>query len=132
LGIPPALFALLVLLTAVAKIKEKKLIKTGARRGHITNLKQSILETFHIYGFNRFLKLKLITICNFILCCNKLTHFKLTNILVNGTASFKNVNNCLNNNIYSYLERSGGKSSNLYLNVVHCFNTSVDKTSVAA
>ncbi len=32
-----------------------------------------------------------------------------------------NVNNCLNNNIYSYLETSG----NQYLNVVHFFNTSV-------
>jgi hypothetical protein len=31
----------------------------------------------------------------------------------------KNVNNCLNTNIYSYLEGSGGQSSNLYLNVVH-------------
>jgi len=30
---------------------------------------------------------------------------------------FKNVNNCLYTNIYSYLESSGGQSSNLYLNV---------------
>jgi hypothetical protein len=29
------------------------------------------------------------------------------------------LNNCLNTNIYSYLETSGGQSSNLYLNVVH-------------
>ncbi len=28
---------------------EKKPIKTGASSGHITNLKQSILETFDIY-----------------------------------------------------------------------------------
>ncbi len=28
------------------------------------------------------------------------------------------VNNCLNTNIYSYLETSGGQSSNLYLHVV--------------
>jgi hypothetical protein len=33
---------------AAAK-KEKKPIKTGASSGHITNLKQSILETFDIY-----------------------------------------------------------------------------------
>ncbi len=46
--------------------------------------------------------------------------------------TLKNVSNCLNTNIYSYLETSGGKSSNLYLNVAHCFNTSVNKTSVAA
>jgi hypothetical protein len=38
----------------------------------------------------------------------------------------KNVSNCLNKNIYSYLEISGGHSSNLYLNVVHFFNTSVN------
>jgi hypothetical protein len=29
--------------------KEKKPIMTGTRIGHITNLKQSILETFDIY-----------------------------------------------------------------------------------
>jgi hypothetical protein len=35
-------------------------------------------------------------------------------ISMNGTAHFKkNVNNCLNTNIYSYLETSGGQSSNL-------------------
>jgi hypothetical protein len=39
--------------------------------------------------------------------------------------TFKNVNNCLNTNIYYYLEISGGQSSNLYLNVVPFFNTSV-------
>ncbi len=46
--------------------------------------------------------------------------------------TLENVNNGLNNNIYSYLETSGGKSHNLYLNVVHFFNTSLDQTSVAA
>ncbi len=43
----------------------------------------------------------------------------------NGTESFKNVKNCLNTNIL-LLETSGGKSSYLYLNVVHFFNTSVN------
>jgi hypothetical protein len=38
--------------------------------------------------------------------------------------ALKNVDNCLNTNIYSYLETSGGQSSNLYLNVVHFFNAS--------
>ncbi len=38
--------------------------------------------------------------------------------------ALKNINNCLNTNIYSYLETSGGQSSNLYLNVVH-FSTPV-------
>ena len=46
--------------------------------------------------------------------------------------TFKNVNTCLNTNIYPYLETSGGQSSNPYLNVVHFFNTRVNKTSVAA
>jgi hypothetical protein len=32
----------------------------------------------------------------------------------------------LNTNIFSDLEVSGGQSFNLYLNVVHFFNTSVD------
>ncbi len=40
--------------------------------------------------------------------------------------TFKNVNNCLNTNIYSYLETSGGEICNLYLNIVHFFNTSVN------
>ncbi len=35
--------------------------------------------------------------------------------------ALKNVNNCFNTNISSYLETSGGQSSNLYLNVVHFF-----------
>jgi hypothetical protein len=40
--------------------------------------------------------------------------------------TLKNVNNYLNTNIYSYLETSGGQSSNLYLNIVHFINTSVN------
>jgi hypothetical protein len=40
--------------------------------------------------------------------------------------ALKYVNNYLNTNIYSYLETSGGQSSNLYLNVVQFFNTSVN------
>jgi hypothetical protein len=35
--------------------------------------------------------------------------------------AFKNVNNYLNINIYSYLETSGGQSSNLYVNVSSFF-----------
>jgi hypothetical protein len=45
--------------------------------------------------------------------------------------TFKNVNNILNTNIYSSLEKPGSQSSNLYLNVVHFFNTSVYWASVA-
>jgi hypothetical protein len=37
---------------AAAKKKEKKPIYTIASSGHITNLKQSILETFDIYEVN--------------------------------------------------------------------------------
>ncbi len=42
------------------------------------------------------------------------------------------LNNYLNTNIYSYLDTSGGQSSNPYLNVVDFFNTSANYTSVAA
>jgi hypothetical protein len=41
--------------------------------------------------------------------------------------ALKNVNNCLNTNIYPYLETSGSQRSNPYLNVVHIFlNTRAD------
>ncbi len=40
--------------------------------------------------------------------------------------TLKNANNYLNTNICSYLETSSGQSPNLYLNVVHFFNTSVN------
>jgi hypothetical protein len=40
--------------------------------------------------------------------------------------ALKIVSNCLNTNIYSYLETSGGQSYNLYLNVVHFFNASLN------
>jgi hypothetical protein len=40
--------------------------------------------------------------------------------------ALENVNNCLNTNIYSYLETPSGQSSKLYLNVVHFFDTSVN------
>ncbi len=40
--------------------------------------------------------------------------------------TFKIVNSYLNTNTYSYLETSGGQSSNLYLNVVNFFNISIN------
>jgi len=40
--------------------------------------------------------------------------------------ALKNENNCLDTNIYSYLGTSVSQSSNLYLNAVHFFNTSVN------
>ncbi len=53
----------------------------------------------------------------------KIQHF--ISFKVNGTAHFKNVNNYLNTNIYSYLETSGGQSSIPYLNLVQFLNTSI-------
>jgi hypothetical protein len=52
--------------------------------------------------------------------------------MIDPMRTFKNANNCSNTNIYSYLETSGGQSFNIYLNVVHFFNTSLNKTSVTA
>ncbi len=46
--------------------------------------------------------------------------------------TLKSVSICLNTNINSYLETSGCQSYNLYLNVVHFFNTSVNQTPEAA
>jgi len=40
--------------------------------------------------------------------------------------ALKNANNCLNTNIYSYLETSGGQTSNLYLKIVSFLNTTVN------
>jgi hypothetical protein len=40
--------------------------------------------------------------------------------------ALQNVNNCYNTNINSYLETSGGQSSNLFLNVINFFNASVN------
>jgi hypothetical protein len=60
------------------------------------------------------------------------TFLKLECHLPMEQCTLKNVNNCLNTNIYCYLETSGDQNSNLYLKVVHFFNTSVNKTSVAA
>ncbi len=46
--------------------------------------------------------------------------------------ALRSLNNCLNTNIYSNFEASGGQSSNLYLNVVHFFNAIVYLISVVA
>jgi hypothetical protein len=70
--------------------------------------------------------------CNGTSCFSKVDLLKLTSLdqlffilQTMEQRAFKNVSNCLNTNIYSYLETSGGKSFNLYLNVVNLFNTSV-------
>jgi len=46
--------------------------------------------------------------------------------------ALKNVSGSLNTNIYSYLDTSGGQSSNLYLYGIPFFNTSINKSSVVA
>ncbi len=40
--------------------------------------------------------------------------------------TLKNINNCMNTNIYTYLETSGGQSSKPHLNNVHFLNTRAD------
>jgi len=40
--------------------------------------------------------------------------------------ALKNVTSYFNSSIYSYFETSGGQSYNLYISVVHFFNTSVN------
>jgi hypothetical protein len=40
--------------------------------------------------------------------------------------ALKSVQNCWNANMSFYLETSGGQNFNLYLDVVHFFNTSVN------
>jgi len=42
--------------------------------------------------------------------------------------TFKNVNICLNTNIYSYLETSGGQSSNAYFVELGVHDYSIGKT----
>ncbi len=59
-------------------------------------------------------------------------HFHLDDLTVqslciNGTAcALKIINDCMNKNIYSYLETSDGLCYNLYLYVAHFFNTSLN------
>ncbi len=49
-----------------------------------------------------------------------------------ASAHFKRCKKYWNTNISFYIETSGGQNSNIYLNVVHFFNTSVNQTFVAA
>ncbi len=51
-------------------------------------------------------------------CCTKMSSIFLMHLIMEQR-TFKNVNNYLNTNIYSYWKTSGGQSSNLYLKVVH-------------
>ncbi len=57
------------------------------------------------------------------LSCNNLDRLQIFAPMEQYTLKIKN--NCLNTNIYSYLETFGGQSSNLYLNVVHSFRLDI-------
>ncbi len=63
---------------------------------------------------------------NFIKTLTKLGSQKLESNIAMEQHALKNLNNCLNAKMYSYLETSGGQSSNLYLDVVHIFNASIN------
>ncbi len=70
-------------------------------------------------------KLGSFTLVSSLVLSKKLTSFLKMLLFSMEQHTLKNINNCLNTNIYSYLETSGGQSSNPYLNVVHFFITSV-------
>jgi hypothetical protein len=59
-------------------------------------------------------------------CDKKEALINISGVISIEQHAFKNVNSCLNTNICSYLETSGGQSYNPYLNVVHFLNTRVD------
>jgi hypothetical protein len=69
---------------------------------------------------------------NWLLLVSKCKSHNLTLASSMEQRALKNANNCLNTNIYSYLETSGGQSSNLHLNFINCLYTRVNKTCVAA
>ncbi len=50
----------------------------------------------------------------------------------NGTVSFKNVNNCLNTNIYSYLETSGACIIKLITAVIYSLRNKLECLSLAS
>jgi hypothetical protein len=58
-------------------------------------------------------------------CLSYLGRADTNTIISMGQHALKNVN-CFNCNIYSYSETSCGRSSTLFLNVVHFFNASVN------
>jgi len=108
---------------------------------HNAFLKLYLWVTFSLLKLSTVVNDRFVIFCNLfvtysiIVICNNCTHeiawrsnllcLLLANTLPYGSAHFKNVNNCLNTKISSYLETSGGQSSNLYVNVVHFFNNSV-------
>ncbi len=67
---------------------------------------------FFLFGIDSVLNINNIRVCSL----KNLAGDKRSSLLchsINGTAKFKNVNNCLKANIYSYLETSGAQSSNI-------------------
>ncbi len=61
-----------------------------------------------------------------------LSIMKIKQVTTMEQRALKNENSCRNTKITFYLETSGGQNSNLHLNVVYFFNTSINWTSVAA
>jgi hypothetical protein len=103
--------------------KRSSLLRQDIKLGHYDNTSKDF--TYNIndcnitYNNGHYLYLIIIE--------NNLTYnikLKKTSHL-NQTAHLKNVNNCLNTSIYSYLETSNGQISNVYL-IVHFFNTSLN------
>ncbi len=62
----------------------------------------------------------------FSICFSKVAMNVFQNLDITVQHALKNINNCFNTNKHTYLDTSGGQSSNLYLNVVNFFNTSVN------
>jgi hypothetical protein len=56
-------------------------------------------------------------------CLGQVFNFKLGCLVMYAMkqGNLKNANNCLNTNVYSYLETSGGKSYILHLNVIDIY-----------
>ncbi len=61
-----------------------------------------------------------------------LSIMKIKQVTTMKQRALKNVNSSRDTKITFYLETSGGQNSNLHLNIVYFFNTSVNETSVAA
>ncbi len=90
----------------------------------VRNKHSSLIDSFISYKENRhesnhigFFELNLLTL--FVMLYD-------LDFTYNGTARFKKCKQCFECEYFSYLETSRGQSSNLYLNAVHFFNTSVN------
>jgi hypothetical protein len=116
-------------MAAAIKKEEAYSWKAGANSGHITNLKQSILETFDIYGLDPLMVQvsqlnpnKVVIVSRVLQRQNGATTLSKMTLGITTLSmmalieqhALKNVNIYLNTNIYSYIESSGGQISNIY------------------